>query len=320
MGQGTSKHLRRDADPPASQGVRSSAAAPAPSASMTDPQVFAPLPASAPRPAPGVAPHSARSARNVASTVLIVVGVVMLLVAAGLWGFNQWRYHEVDVEQQKLAAYATVWDQPSRAPEVDWAGLKAINDEVVGWLYVPGTTINYAVYQADDNERYLRHSAEGNYLLSGQLFLDYQNSAPGMADAQSIIYGHHLLNGTMFEQIAALDDQAAFDRTDTVWYVTEQGAYELEPLLMYYARADDQTVRTFSFASDDERRAYLQGLLDKAVTKRPDAAQIVQGASHVLSLVTCNYYKEYYTEDGTNGRSVLVCVPKDEAVVSVPSD
>ena len=194
----------------------------------------------------------------------------------------------------------------------DWEGLKAINPDVVGWLYVPGTTIDYPVYQSTDNEHYLRHSATGDWLVSGQVFMDYQNTAPGMVDQQSIIYGHHMLDGTMFEQIAAMDSQDTFDDINTIWYVTEQGATELEPLLLYYTRADNQNVRQFSFDSPDAFHAYLQGLLGEAVTKSADASQVIAGTSHVLSLVTCNYYRDYYMEDGTNGRTVLVCVPKAE--------
>ena len=85
-----------------------------------------------------------RPASRVVSNVLIALGIILLLVAAGLWGFAQWRYHEQDVQNQKLAAYVQLptEEQSSEAPVVDWAGLKAINGDVVGWLYVPGTTIN----------------------------------------------------------------------------------------------------------------------------------------------------------------------------------
>ena len=140
-----------------------------------------------------------RSLAHRISNFLIIVGVVLLVAAGGVWGFTQWRYHESAVENERLAAYAEVFENPSDAPQVDWDGLREINGDVVGWLYVPGTTINYAVYQGEDNEQYLHHSATGNWVVSGQLFMDYQNVAPGMVDEQSIIYGHHLLNGTMFE-------------------------------------------------------------------------------------------------------------------------
>lgn len=252
------------------------------------------------------------------SNLLIIVGVALLLVAGGMWAAAQWRYHEQDQVNRMLAAYATVRDneldsETSRPPEVDWAGLKAINADVVGWLQVPGTTINYPVYQGKDNQHYLRHSATGEWTLGGQLFIDYECTRPGMVDNLTLVYGHHLLDGSMFEQIAAMDDQSRFNEIKTVWYVTEQTAYECEPLFLYYVHADDMDARLFRFQTDGEFRAYLKERLGRAVTMRDDAAQIIPGVSHALCLITCNYYEEY---EG-HGRTILVCVPKAEAAAAL---
>ncbi len=252
-----------------------------------------------------------RKKRDTLSLLLIAVGVVLLLVAGFLWGQSKLRYMKQDKINNELAGYVTVKDneldsEKSEPPEVDWAGLKAINDDVVGWLQVPGTTINYPVYQAEDNEHYLRTSATGEWSIGGQLFLDYENTAPGMVDPISQIYGHHLINGTMFEQIAAMDEQSRFDEINTVWYVTEGAAYECQPVLLYYTTPDDQDARTFKFEDDEKFHTYLRERLNRAVTKCKDADIIVSGTHHVLSLITCNYYDGY-------GRTVLLCVPKDEA-------
>ena len=248
------------------------------------------------------------------SNLLLIAGVVMLAIAAGMWGTQQWRYHEQDVVNRELAAYATVFDDKldtpvSQAPEVDWAGLKAINDDVVGWLQIPGTTINYPVYQAEDNERYLRHSATGEWTLGGQLFIDCDNTPPGLVDYVTMVYGHHLLDGSMFEQIAALDKQERFDEIKTIWYVTEERAYELEPLMVYYVHEHDDTARIFGFENDLKFREFLSARYAESVTSNRNAAKIIAGTTHVLSLVTCNYYDEYEN----HGRTIVVCVPKVEA-------
>ena len=254
----------------------------------------------------GVSGHKAHRARRIVSNILIACGVALLLYAAGSWGLAQYNYWKQDQENKKLATYASVPTRESEAPTVDWEGLKAVNGDVVGWLEVPGTTVNYPVYQGEDNTWYLRHSAEGYWTIGGQVFMDYQNTAPGLVDNQTILYGHHLKDGSMFYPLFLLNDQATFDATNTVWYVTEGGAVELEPLMVYYTDPNDQNVRRFQFASDDEFRSYLMGLLGKSVTRRADAETIISGTSHVLTMSTCNYYEGY-------GRSLLVCVPKSEA-------
>ena len=242
---------------------------------------------------------------GIISILLIVAGVLLLAAAFFLWGRTRLRYWQQEQVNQQLAEFTIVDDERS-GPKVDWAGLKAINDEVIGWIEIPGTTINYPVYQADDNEKYLRHSATGEWTVGGQLFADCEGTRPGMVDALTLIYGHHLLDGTMFEPIAAMDNQEAFDKVHTVWYVTEDTAWECEPLFVYYTQPDDQKARIFNWESYDAFHDYLTERLGHAAAKREDAAQLVSGARHVLCLITCNYYDGY-------GRTILVCIPKSEA-------
>ena len=214
---------------------------------------------------------------NLISNILIAVGVIMLLVAGGLWLHAQWQYHEQDEVNQRLAAYAKVSDDEEVVPEVDWEGLRAINDDVVAWIQIPGTVVNYPVYQGTDNEYYLDNTAEGVYGVGGQIFLDYQCAAPGLVDQNSIIYGHHLKNGAMFKQVADMDQQDFFDTINTIWYVTPE-----------------------------EFHNYLMERLQDAPAAAVDAELIASQCEHVLTLSTCNYIEGY-------GRTELVCVPKTEA-------
>lgn len=244
---------------------------------------------------------------RVLSTLLFIVGIGLIVAAGGMYIYNQHQYQEQDQINERLATYADVPDDGNSAPTVDWAGLKSVNSEVVGWVQIPGTVVNFPVYQGSDNEKYLHTSAEGNYSLGGQIFLDAENAAPGMKDAQTIIYGHHLRNGAMFKPIADMDNQQMFDSVSTIWYVTEDATYELQPLLLYQTDENDTNVRQFNFDGADGLKTYLTGLLAKATTKSADAEKLIEGATNVLSLCTCNY------TNGDSGRTILVCVPKQAA-------
>lgn len=251
-----------------------------------------------------------KRAARIISVALFVVGIGLMVTAAGMWIYNQWQYGEQDRVIAEMATYADVSDDGTTPPQVDWAGLKAVNNEVVGWLQIPGTVVNFPVYQASDNDKYLRQSPEGDYAIGGTVFMDYANTPPGMIDSQTILYGHHMFNGTMFKTISDMANQEMFDSVSTVWYVTEDATYELEPLLVYETESDDQEARQFTFASEDELHVYLQGLLDRAVAKRSDAAEVISRTSRVLTLCTCNY------DYGDSGRTLLVCVPKADAADS----
>lgn len=251
---------------------------------------------------------SKRRRHRALSIVLIACGIALLVVAGGL-GLRQWlAYHHQDQEMASFQEHVTLdeSDAASEPPQVDWAALHALSPSIVGWIEIPGTPVNYAVFQGDDNKYWLRHDAAGDYSIGGEVFLDADDTAPGMVEQQSILYGHHLKNGTMFKAVADMDSQEKFDAVPTVWYCTEQQDYELEPLFLYYTQPEDSAARQVSWASDDEFHAYLSDLLARSVVSRPDAADIIGRTSHVLKLSTCNYYDGY-------GRTQLVCVPKSEA-------
>ena len=252
------------------------------------------------------------SPRRLVSNALLAAGLVLLLVAGYMWGSAQWRYHQQDKMNKQLAEHVVILDTPAEGTEqedtgcpvdVDWEALKAVNPDVVGWIYVPNTVVNYPVYQGDSNDQYLRTNALGEYSVGGQIFLDYESTSPGMIDQQSIIYGHHLWDGTMFQPLSTLDDQEVFDATDTLWYITEEKSYELEPLFMYYVTPEDVTVRRFRFDNEARFHEYLRDKLALAVTRRPDADERVETAERVLTMSTCNYYDGY-------GRSILVTIEK----------
>lgn len=252
-----------------------------------------------------------RGPRRVLSTLLIIVGVVLMAVAGGMWVNAQLQYKAQDEVNAKLATFATVSDDPAapEGPQVDWAALKAVNPDVVGWVQIPGTVVNYPVYQGKDNEQYLHTTAEGDYSIGGQIFLDYENAKPGLQDPQTMIYGHHLWNGTMFTEVDAMTDQAEFDKHPVVWYATEEATYELVPLFTYKSAATNAEARRISFASGDELHSYLQGLLAQASSKSADAETAVGTVTRVVTLATCDYENDF--GEG-NGRGLLVCALRSE--------
>lgn len=80
--------------------------------------------------------------------------------------------------------------------------LKALfnqNSDCIGWIYIPGTSVNYPVMHTPANpQKYLRRDFYGNYSQSGVPFLD---SRCNLTDTNLIIYGHNMRNGTMFSEM-----------------------------------------------------------------------------------------------------------------------
>ena len=253
-----------------------------------------------------------RKRRNVLSTVLLIVGVALLVTAGVLYARAQAEYAANAANNEKLAAYATVSDDPAESGcpvSVDWDGLRAVNDDITGWLYIPGTHVDYPVYQGDANNEYLRTTATGEYSVGGQIFMDCDNARPGLVDRQTIIYGHHLNDGSMFADIDEFANQDGLNSFSSIWYVTPDAAYELEPLLFYKAAATEAEARSIAFASDDDFHTYLTGLLARASASATDADSAVNSVTKVLTLCTCDYENNF---GKGNGRGLLVCALKSE--------
>jgi SrtB family sortase len=119
-------------------------------------------------------------------------------------------------------------------PSVDFAALQRINPDVVGWLISKDTPINYPVVKSADNERYLRVLYDGAEGKVGTPFLDFE-SASDFTDRNSIIYGHNLLDGSMFSCLTEYSDQAYFDEHPTMSLLVPDGAYEVEVFSVFVA-------------------------------------------------------------------------------------
>ena len=250
--------------------------------------------------------NGAKKQRHVVSAILLLVGILLIAASGVLFVKSQWDYHQQDVINEELAQYATVPENNvEEAPGIDWAGLRAINKEVVGWIQIPNSPVNYPVYQTTDNEHYLHTNAKGEYSVGGQIFMDHENDPSGLVDQQTILYGHHMRNGSMFQYIGKMNDKSVFDSVTTIWYETPEKKYELVPLFIYHANDDDESIRQFNFSSKEEFHEYLLQKLNMSVNARPDAADIIARTDHVMTLITCNYSDQY-------GRAALVCVQKSD--------
>lgn len=92
--------------------------------------------------------------------------------------------------------------------------LMAINPDVVGWLTVDETHIDYPVVQGGDDMEYINKNVYGEFALSGSIFLSCVNSRD-FSDPYSLVYGHHMANGAMFGDVVEFAAKEYFDAHTT---------------------------------------------------------------------------------------------------------
>lgn len=178
------------------------------------------------------------------------------------------------------------------APAIDFEALQAQNPDIVAWIQIPGTQINYPIVQAKDNSYYLHRDVERKKSSSGAIFLDYADHSD-FSSLHNVIYGHHMKNGSMFKDISRYKDQAYLDRHAEILLYTPKRTIHLKALAAV-CTSPDAIRRKTDFESGEEFSSYIQQMIKKAKASRP-----IEGTlSRLYSFVTCSYEFE-------NARTIL---------------
>ena len=230
-----------------------------------------------------------RAANFMVDTFVIIV--ILLLLAFGCYAM--W-----DSNQIHNAASPTRYERFKPTTDDNGAGfrqLQEINPDVIAWLNVYGTNIDYPVVQGRDNIKYVNTNAEGRHSLSGAIFLDYRNS-PDFTDFNNILYGHHMENRVMFGEITSFADADYFNARRHGYLYVDGQRHGLEFFAYVQADANDTRVFRANITDYEGKQNYLDMLMDMASITRDVS---VTADDRIVLLSTCS-------PNSTNGRDILV--------------
>ena len=169
-------------------------------------------------------------------------------------------------------------------PEINWSKMREINEDYIGWIYIPGTGISYPVVQSEDNIDYLHRGFDGSYLYAGTIFMDCRNMEAGVASKRSILYGHNMRIGTMFAGIKKYQEQEYYEKHDHFWFVTEDTAYRYSIFACNIASPYDDSHFGVQFADDDEFMKAVDKIVETSLI-RTDVK--LNARDHIMTLSTC---------------------------------
>lgn len=222
---------------------------------------------------------------------IIVLLVLALLVSAGVAVYNALQSKK---DAEAIAGQAAIKPEiieENGNPLMKFSDLLAANSEIVGWLTLDGTVIDYPVVrhiQTEDdgsgNSFYLSHDAEKNTNRNGAIFLDWRNNAD-FSDFNNMIYGHQTTALLMFHDLINYKDKAFFDRYQTGRLYTPQKTYELE-LFAVAVIEDTNELYKYDFVSLNERDAYVANIQRNATFFR-DIGLVP--TDKLVMLSTCSY-------------------------------
>ena len=160
-----------------------------------------------------------------------------------MWGIDNFKTNDKIREINNIVSISSVEDPINteviddnnyKFIDVNFDKLINLNDEVVGWIKIPGTNINYPFVQHSDNSYYLNHSFDKTYNNAGWIFLDYRNNID-LLNTNSIIYAHGRVDGTMFGSLKnILSDKFDIEKNNVVKISTPYNNYIFEMFSIYH--------------------------------------------------------------------------------------
>jgi len=231
-----------------------------------------------------------------------IIFVIALMVFVGAAGaiidhyVTGWRAEKALTDLAKLKT-----EQPDLETEKgtvigEYVDLYNQNNDIIGWLKIEGTNINYPVMQTqNDPEFYLRRGFDKEYSLSGTPFMD-ASSDIFLPTCNWTIYGHHMKDGTMFRDVTLYAEYDFYEKHkiiefDTIYKETGQARYEV--MAAFYAEIKDVDEGGFKYyqyagiTTESSFNEYVAGVKSKSVY---DTGVDAEYGDQLITLSTCNYH------------------------------
>lgn len=166
---------------------------------------------------------------------------------------------------------------------IDFEKLRAVNEDIIGWIWIPDTRINYPLLQGENNSEYLRTAYNLEPSRFGSVFLDYRN-APDFTDTNTIIYGHNMRNDAMFGTLSDFEDLEFAEGHTDMYLFTENATYHYRIFSAYTARTYEfPYIINFEFVKSHEE--FLQFIVDESVSLKREEPLTLE--DHIVTLSTC---------------------------------
>ena len=171
--------------------------------------------------------------------------------------------------------------------------LKKENSDIVGWLEIENTNINYPVLQGTDNEYYMTHNYKKDKSKNGSIFLnnEYDWSIPS---SNLLIYGHNLNNGTMFQELLKYADESFYIEHPIIHFTTtkEDAKYEIISVFKsrVYYKSEENVFRYYYFINANSEEEYNQFVSDAKKASLYNIDATAKYGDQLITLSTCSYH------------------------------
>lgn len=171
--------------------------------------------------------------------------------------------------------------------------LQKQNSDIVGWIEIEGTNINYPVLQGTDNEYYLDHDYKREKTAKGSIFLnkDYDWNIPS---TNLLIYGHNMKNGEMFEDLLNYSSEEYYKNHPIIRFTTANEDKEYEIFSAFRARvyykSETNVFRYYNFINANSEEEYNEFIKNAKSSALYDTGINASYGEKLITLITCSYH------------------------------
>ena len=224
---------------------------------------------------------------KIISIIILIVCIIGLVISGSMlwkWVQNNIESNKVMTEINDIAGISDIKEDEDPGAEfgIDFEALTAYNSDIVGWIRIPGTSVSYSLVQAENNNKYLRHSIDLTWNEFGWPFLDYKNS-PDFTDKNTVIYGHNITSGLMFADLANIYNGSLGN--DVIINIYRKD-YRLLTYKVFstYVYEPESYYLTTQFSNDEAYSTYLSAMMSRSVI---NFNQTVGVDDTIITLSTC---------------------------------
>ena len=220
--------------------------------------------------------------KKIIINIFMIVCVILLIYSLTnivLWYIGVKRNQTIQEEINEI-----INTNSDAKEKIDFNELKKKNKEIIAYLKVNNTNIDYVVVKGSDNKFYLRHNLYKEYSHPGWIFMDYHNKLDGN-DKNIVIYGHNNKDGSMFGTLKNVLEKEWYENKSnhTIDLVLEDKTLTYQVFSTYSIKVEDYYINTI-FKNSNDFKKFIETIKGRSVY---DYNVLVDESDSILTLSTC---------------------------------
>lgn len=233
--------------------------------------------------------------------ILVLIFIIAFVIATYTYNKNNNdnALNEIVIDKTNITSEKT-----ERMLQVE--ELKKENEDIIGWLEISNSNINFPVVQGTDNQYYMTHTYKKENSKDGSIFLDkdYNWNPPS---SNLLLYGHNNKNGKMFQELLEYKEESYYKEHPTIKFTTvsEDSEYEILSVFLsrVYYKNENDVFRYYYFINAENEEQYNYYIEESKKVSLYDTGKTAKFGEQLLTLSTCEYSQK-------DGRFVIVAKRK----------